>query len=86
MELSLRVRGGWQRGKRAELVDNSIDRVSPSLASEGGFSTGDRVFHQKFGYGTVIVTEGDKLDIKFDKAGRKKVIDSFVSKEGEENP
>ncbi|MEZ0259692.1 MAG: ATP-dependent helicase [Alphaproteobacteria bacterium] len=78
--------GGWQRGKRAELVDNSIDRVSPSLASEGGFSVGDRVFHQKFGYGTVITTEGDKLDIKFDKAGRKKVIDSFVSKEGEENP
>jgi DNA helicase-2/ATP-dependent DNA helicase PcrA len=77
---------GWHRQSRAELVDNSIDRISPSLASEGGFSAGDRVFHQKFGYGTVVMTEGDKLDIKFDKAGRKKVIDSFVSKEGEENP
>jgi DNA helicase-2/ATP-dependent DNA helicase PcrA len=65
---------------RADLVDNSIERVSAHLESAGGFSCGDRVFHQKFGYGTVVATEGDKLDIKFDKAGRKKVIDSFVSK------
>ncbi|MDF3023975.1 MAG: ATP-dependent helicase UvrD/PcrA [Alphaproteobacteria bacterium] len=72
--------GQW-RPKRAELVDNSMERVSASIESEGGFSTGDRVFHQKFGPGTVVATEGDKLDIKFDKAGRKKVMDSFVTKE-----
>jgi DNA helicase-2/ATP-dependent DNA helicase PcrA len=39
-----------------------------------------RVFHQKFGYGTVAEVEGDKLEIDFDKAGRKKVIDSFVER------
>ena len=72
--------GNW-RPKRAELVDNSMDRVSASIESEGGFTNGDRVFHQKFGPGTVVATEGDKLDIKFDKAGRKKVMDSFVTKE-----
>ncbi|MBL8712657.1 MAG: UvrD-helicase domain-containing protein [Alphaproteobacteria bacterium] len=72
--------GNW-RPKRAELVDNSMERVSATIESEGGFSTGDRVFHQKFGPGTVVATEGDKLDIKFDKAGRKKVMDSFVTKE-----
>ncbi|MDI1228883.1 MAG: UvrD-helicase domain-containing protein [bacterium] len=72
--------GNW-KPKRAELVDNSMDRVSATIESEGGFSNGDRVFHQKFGPGTVVATEGDKLDIKFDKAGRKKVMDSFVTKE-----
>jgi DNA helicase-2/ATP-dependent DNA helicase PcrA len=43
------------------------------------FSIGDRVFHMKFGMGDVLGVEGDKLDIQFDKAGRKKVIASFVS-------
>jgi DNA helicase-2/ATP-dependent DNA helicase PcrA len=42
------------------------------------FAAGARVFHIKFGYGTVAAVDGDKLDIEFDKAGRKKVIDSFV--------
>ena len=45
------------------------------------FAVGARVFHQKFGPGTVLLVEDDKLDIEFDKAGRKKVLDRFV--EGE---
>ena len=36
------------------------------------------MFHDKFGYGVVEAVEGNKLDIAFEKAGRKKVIDSFV--------
>ena len=46
----------------------------------GGFAAGDRVFHQKFGYGTVRAVEGNKLAIAFDKAGDKKVMDGFVEK------
>jgi len=46
--------------------------------SEHGFKIGDRVFHQKFGYGLVEEIDGSKLAIAFDKAGRKKVLDSFV--------
>ncbi len=42
------------------------------------FAVGDRVFHQKFGYGVVRALDGSKLDIAFDKAGEKKVLDSFV--------
>ena len=42
------------------------------------FTVGDRVFHQKFGYGEITGIEGDKLDIAFDKAGEKKVIAHFV--------
>ena len=39
---------------------------------------GDRVFHQKFGYGEVMGIEGDKLDIEFDHAGPKKIVARWV--------
>jgi DNA helicase-2/ATP-dependent DNA helicase PcrA len=39
---------------------------------------GARVFHQKFGYGTVTSADDDRLDIAFDKAGDKRVLDRFV--------
>ena len=42
------------------------------------YKSGARIFHQKFGYGTVLAADGDKLDIEFDKAGGKKVLASFV--------
>ena len=41
---------------------------------------GARVFHQKFGYGTVTASEDDRLDIAFDKAGNKRVLDRFVER------
>jgi DNA helicase-2/ATP-dependent DNA helicase PcrA len=39
---------------------------------------GDRVFHQKFGYGEIMAIEGDKLDVEFDHAGSKKVVARWV--------
>jgi DNA helicase-2/ATP-dependent DNA helicase PcrA len=51
--------------------------VSASL-SNGKFQLGDRVFHQKFGYGKILFVDGNKLEVEFEKAGTKKVIDSFV--------
>ncbi|MET0272680.1 MAG: DUF3553 domain-containing protein, partial [Phenylobacterium sp.] len=50
----------------------------PSATSD--YAAGARVFHVKFGYGQVRVVEGNKLTVAFDKAGEKKVIDSFVEK------
>ncbi len=47
---------------------------------EDAIPVGARVFHQKFGYGTVTAAEDDKLDIAFDKAGDKRVLDRFVEK------
>jgi DNA helicase-2/ATP-dependent DNA helicase PcrA len=47
-------------------------------ADPQGFGVGDRVFHQKFGYGHVTAINDNKLAISFDKAGEKKVLDSFV--------
>ena len=43
------------------------------------YDAGTRVFHQKFGYGTVTAVEGDKLTIDFEKAGTKNVVARFVT-------
>ncbi len=56
-----------------ELVAKSTGTVSP-------FTVGDRVFHMKFGNGDVIAVDGNKLTIAFDKAGEKRVVDSFVQR------
>lgn len=74
---------GWQR----MASNTTANRAAPRRDSGGiieqqqqiTFSIGDRVFHMKFGMGDVLGVEGAKLDIQFDKAGRKKVIASFVS-------
>ena len=52
-----------------------------SLGNQGrsDLSLGQRVFHQKFGHGTIQSIEGNKLEIDFEHAGLKKVLDSFVS-------
>jgi len=53
---------------------------APARVSSGGLEVGQRIFHQKFGYGSIQGLDGDKLDIKFEKAGLKKVMLSFVEK------
>jgi DNA helicase-2/ATP-dependent DNA helicase PcrA len=75
--------GGYRKSlPRPPLV---IEHSRPSgrgleVPRVGGFSVGDRVFHQKFGYGTIQVVEGNKLEIAFDKADMKKVMDAFVER------
>jgi DNA helicase II / ATP-dependent DNA helicase PcrA len=72
------ARGSWRddasrRGPtmiEGELVAKSSVRSS--------FAKGARVFHMKFGPGTVAVVDGNKLTVDFDKAGRKMVLESFV--------
>jgi DNA helicase-2/ATP-dependent DNA helicase PcrA len=79
---------GWRRlgAARRRLADartNMIDLKPASVTMSGGsakgYKSGARVFHQKFGYGKILIVEGNKLEIAFDKAGTKKVIDSFVT-------
>ena len=52
-----------------------------SLGNKGrtDLSLCQRVFHAKFGYGQIAAIEGNKLEIDFEHAGRKRVLDSFVS-------
>jgi len=70
--------GGFSRNKRAPLVIEGELVAKSTSTSE--FSLDDRVFHQKFGYGHVVKIDGNKLTIAFEKAGEKKVVDSFVER------
>jgi DNA helicase-2/ATP-dependent DNA helicase PcrA len=54
--------------------------VATNKPNADGVARGSRVFHQKFGMGTVRGVEADKLEIEFDKAGTKKVLATFVEK------
>lgn len=49
------------------------------LTATSSFTLGERVFHQKFGYGAITGIEGDKLEVDFEKAGIKKVVARFIS-------
>ncbi|MEO1793711.1 MAG: 3'-5' exonuclease, partial [Pseudomonadota bacterium] len=52
--------------------------VASSAALSAGFEVGARVIHGKFGTGSVVEVDGNKLTVEFDTAGRKRVVDSFV--------
>jgi DNA helicase II / ATP-dependent DNA helicase PcrA len=73
-------RGGFQ----GRLTDRSPGgrMIEGELIAKSGepsrYKAGDRVFHLKFGYGDVVAADGNKLTVQFDKAGEKKVVDSFV--------
>ena len=72
---------GFARLKAARAQGTLIDtqaRVVDDLPSSDDVDCGMRVFHQKFGYGTIQAKDGNKLEIEFEKAGAKKVLDSFV--------
>ena len=75
---------GWRRlQSRAHSPGLSQPREStaPAVNAQAiaAFDPDDRVFHQKFGYGTVLSVEGDKLEIAFDKAGVKHIVARFVT-------
>ena len=72
-----RSNSGWQRGTT---IDAKAKTVSTSDVVTSQYSTGERVFHQKFGYGRIVAVEVNKLLVDFDKAGSKRVIDGFVTK------
>ena len=78
---------GWQRAQSSgqfsaepvRIVEARSSAVSLGNKGRSDMSIGLRVFHQKFGYGTVAEIEGNKLEIDFETAGRKRVMDSFIS-------
>ena len=82
---------GWKRAQERQYKGSHPGRQQPiegegrlvavsDSAVEGAYARGDRVFHVKFGYGEVVRVEGNKLSVAFEKAGEKKVIDSFVER------
>ncbi|NKB43115.1 MAG: AAA family ATPase [Alphaproteobacteria bacterium] len=65
------------RGRKAPVIEGDSWQVE-ARESSGGYAVGMRIFHQKFGYGIIQSVDNTRLEIAFDKAGDKKVIDSFV--------
>jgi len=77
---------GWRRMKENATAYDSTSPVIEGKASlvasetgRSGFDLGQRVFHDKFGYGKILDANGTKLTVAFDKAGIKKVISTFIS-------
>lgn len=78
---------GWQRAaaaggfnpRPARIAETGRSAVSLGNKGRDDLSAGMRVFHEKFGYGTIAEIEGNKLEIDFEHAGRKRVMDSFIS-------
>jgi DNA helicase-2/ATP-dependent DNA helicase PcrA len=78
---------GWQRAAESgtyspapqRLVEARSSAISLGNKGRSDLSTGQRVFHQKFGYGVIAEIEGNKLEIDFEQSGRKRVLDSFVT-------
>jgi DNA helicase-2/ATP-dependent DNA helicase PcrA len=81
---------GWKRAQanraaagsrtRPPVIETQAWSVQTSDPDSSQYTRGDRVFHQKFGYGRVSFVEGNKLTVDFDKAGEKRVIDQFVAR------
>ncbi len=75
---------GWKRmqaraGERPVSQPRETRHSVIDLEAVSAHTVGERVFHQKFGYGAVVGIEGDKLEVDFEKAGPKKVIARFVT-------
>lgn len=68
-------RSGGQAGGPRQIEG---ELIAKSTGAPSAFQAGQRVFHTKFGPGTVAAVDGNKLTVDFDKAGRKMVLDSFV--------
>ena len=63
----------------SRIVESRASAISLGNKGRSDLTVGMRVFHQKFGYGEIAEIEGNKLEIDFEQAGRKRVMDSFVS-------
>ena len=75
---------GWRRmqansGRRPMRQPSEARNLVIDADAVCPFQIGERVFHQKFGYGAVTAAEGDKVSVAFEKAGEKKVLARFLS-------
>jgi DNA helicase-2/ATP-dependent DNA helicase PcrA len=77
---------GWQRYKThksktlySRQVEGKFSKKLDAHTTQK-YKTGERIFHQKFGYGKILTVDGNKLNVDFEKAGHKKVLDSFVDR------
>lgn len=75
----------WQRATaqsstitRAPAPSERSPAASVGAKQRSDLAIGMRVFHEKFGYGEIMDIDGNKLEVEFEQAGSKRVLDSFV--------
>ena len=73
------AQGGGQR-TRPPMIEAQAELVATSDPAAAKYKTGERIFHIKFGYGRITGIDGNKLTVDFEKAGEKRVVDSFVER------
>ena len=77
---------GWARAAsqggfgntRTPVIEARASAVSVGLKGRSDVKVGSRVLHTKFGNGTITAIDGNKLEIDFEHAGSKRVLDSFI--------
>ncbi|MEM6851818.1 MAG: 3'-5' exonuclease, partial [Pseudomonadota bacterium] len=72
--------GGGGKPNTAPPIEADAKLVAVSDPNAAKSALGERIFHQKFGYGRIRAIEGNKLVVDFEKAGQKRVIESFVER------
>jgi len=74
------MQAAMRQGRRSAgpVIEGEAWEIEARPSRDRGLSVGERVFHQKFGYGRITRVSDNKLEIEFEKAGRKTVIDTFV--------
>jgi DNA helicase-2/ATP-dependent DNA helicase PcrA len=75
---SARMRRAPAAAPPPSYIQARAEQIITSDPGVSDYAIGERVFHQKFGYGLIEDIEGNKLSIAFEQAGAKKVIDSFI--------
>jgi len=74
---------GWRRMKNKSRTNETFgndnkDIITIDTTTVETKDLTKRIFHQKFGYGQVLSTDGDKLTILFEKAGEKKILAKYI--------
>ncbi len=61
--------------------NNILENNNTYIENKNTISKGDRVFHQKFGYGLIINIDNDNAEVKFEKTSIKKVKIDYLIKD-----
>ena len=61
--------------------NNILENNNTYIENKNTILKGDRVFHQKFGYGLIINIENDNAEVKFEKTSIKKVKIDYLIKD-----
>jgi len=67
--------------KPTHIKFDTVEKEAPKNDTKfnaGKFNLGQKIFHQKFGYGKVLEAKGDNITVKFDNGQIKILIESFL--------